>query len=334
MATISNHHVRAALHGLIKKGSNPEEALLKAGITPQVLKQNKARVSDWQMTRLVQHVWQELSDEFMGFTQHPCPAGSFAFMLNTVSRCQNLKQVLITGMQFYNLVNQDIHTRLICDKTTATIEITFKDYDNDPEQFFLEFWLVIWHRVASWICGIQIPLTATHFNFDKPKRAQELQVMFPSTHAFAQSANRLCFAIEHLDAKPIRTDKEIRQFLKLSPYDLLTIPGVDLSLKRQVQEFISQHLTDNFALPSLAFTAKHLNLSQPTLHRKLQNEGTSFQQIKDDTRRDMAINLLLKEQQSVLQISELLGFSDARSLTRAFKKWTGLSPRDYCRFAK
>ena len=334
MATVSFHHAYAALFSLAQRGESIDELLQQVGINPQLAAQRHSRIHDWQMTHIVQLVWQKLADEFMGFTPNKCPPGAFAFMLKTVAKSPNLKDALKTGMQFYNLLSQDIQTQLICDNDSAIIDIQFLSYEQDPAHFFLEFWLVIWHRVASWLCGIQLPLINAKFNFSKPQHHQELTLMFPCQHQFSQQYNQLTFSTEYLTAKPIRDKAEVMQFLQRSPYDLLTIPGHDLSLRRQVTDFLNQQLQSQLSMATLSNTASYLSLTEATLHRRLQAEGVSFQQIKDDVRRDMAIQLLVKDKRSVAQISELIGFNDARSFTRAFKKWTGLSPRDYCRFAK
>jgi AraC-like DNA-binding protein len=63
--------------------------------------------------------------------------------------------------------------------------------------------------------------------------------------------------------------------------------------------------------------------------RKLKGEGTSFQQIKERVRRDRAIYFLTNRSCSIATIAEKVGFSDAAVFARAFKSWTGMSPKDY-----
>ena len=72
-----------------------------------------------------------------------------------------------------------------------------------------------------------------------------------------------------------------------------------------------------------------LNISEATIQRRLKNEGSSYQQLKNDIRRDMAIELLGKTTHTLQDISELLNFQDASAFHRAFKKWTGVSPGAY-----
>ena len=75
--------------------------------------------------------------------------------------------------------------------------------------------------------------------------------------------------------------------------------------------------------------AKYLNMSEATIQRRLKSEGMSYQQLKNDIRRDTAIEQLTKSKKSLQQISDELNFHDPSAFHRAFKKWTGVSPGAY-----
>ena len=66
-----------------------------------------------------------------------------------------------------------------------------------------------------------------------------------------------------------------------------------------------------------------------TLMRKLKDEGTSFQQLKDVVRRDKAIFFLGQQGLRINEVAEKVGYSDPAVFTRAFRNWTGQSPRDF-----
>ena len=63
-----------------------------------------------------------------------------------------------------------------------------------------------------------------------------------------------------------------------------------------------------------------------SLHRQLHEEGSSLQQLKDATRRELALDLLQKSQRPLKQIAERVGFKNEKSFLRAFKGWTGQTP--------
>lgn len=75
--------------------------------------------------------------------------------------------------------------------------------------------------------------------------------------------------------------------------------------------------------------AAALHLSDRTLQRRLQEEGTSFQRLLDETRRERAQLLLRQPQTSLKRAAELLGFEDQSNLVRACRRWFGLSPGQY-----
>ena len=72
-----------------------------------------------------------------------------------------------------------------------------------------------------------------------------------------------------------------------------------------------------------------LNISEATIQRRLKSEGFSYQQLKNEIRRDTAIELLSRSDKTLQQISDDLYFQDPSAFHRAFKKWTGVSPGSY-----
>jgi AraC-like DNA-binding protein len=69
-----------------------------------------------------------------------------------------------------------------------------------------------------------------------------------------------------------------------------------------------------------------LNMSARSLHRQLQEEGASLQQLKDSVRQQRAQDLLLRTRKPLKQIAFDVGFLNEKSFIRAFKSWTGKSP--------
>ncbi len=81
--------------------------------------------------------------------------------------------------------------------------------------------------------------------------------------------------------------------------------------------------------PKRQAVADALRMSTRTLQRRLQEEGKSFQQVLDETRKELSIQYLGQPQLSLLEISYLLGFADPSNFFRAFKRWFGMPPGQY-----
>ena len=75
--------------------------------------------------------------------------------------------------------------------------------------------------------------------------------------------------------------------------------------------------------------ARQLHMSRRTLQRKLAESNTTYQKLVDDTRRDLALRYMEDAGKSITDVTFLLGFSGQSAFTRAFRRWTGMSPTTY-----
>jgi AraC-like DNA-binding protein len=80
---------------------------------------------------------------------------------------------------------------------------------------------------------------------------------------------------------------------------------------------------------SIDAIAGTLGLSRQTLFRRLRSDGVTFEQVLDELRHKLALNYLGVNKASVKQTARLVGYSDPSAFSRAFKRWTGFSPRFY-----
>jgi len=80
---------------------------------------------------------------------------------------------------------------------------------------------------------------------------------------------------------------------------------------------------------SMDAIANELGLSRPTLSRKLKVEGVTFEGVLDELRHKLALHYLSGNERSISQTAGLVGYSDPAAFSRAFKRWTGVSPRTY-----
>jgi AraC-like DNA-binding protein len=95
----------------------------------------------------------------------------------------------------------------------------------------------------------------------------------------------------------------------------------------RVQEALLDALPNG--APSKPAIARALGMSARTLQRQLAAEGTSFTQVVDEARIALARTYVAEGRLTVTEIAFVLGFADTSTFSRAFKRWTGSSPRDY-----
>ena len=107
---------------------------------------------------------------------------------------------------------------------------------------------------------------------------------------------------------------------------LASLPD-DNSLEKRVRLTVAQLLSEG--VPPLSLVAANLGLSARTLQRRLADQGQSFQNLVDQSRRELARQLLTETNYSLAEIAFLTGFAEQSGFNRAFKRWEGQTPRSY-----
>jgi len=104
----------------------------------------------------------------------------------------------------------------------------------------------------------------------------------------------------------------------------------DLELRIGLAGKVRQLLLSNLMRPvSFSDVASNLNMSVRTLRRKLREEKTSFRNLVDELRMEMAIKYLRETDLTVKHISGSLGFSDVANFRQAFRRWTKAAPHKF-----
>ena len=110
--------------------------------------------------------------------------------------------------------------------------------------------------------------------------------------------------------------------------DLRDVPD-SLSFSERVHQIMAHETPLKAAVAKTM--AQVLSTSARTLARRLQDEGTTFGELLDDARRTRAVRYLDDGSMSIQEIASVLGFSTGSAFHRAFKRWMGLTPREYRR---
>lgn len=325
--TVSRHFVMAALAGAARQGHDCPQMLRDAGIAPERLNSERSRVTGAQYSRLLQLIWTRMQDEFMGFAPSSSTPGSFAMLCQLVIHCHNLDSVLRRAGRFYALFPALPTVRLRYEGEFAALEIHSPVTLDDPDHFLHESLLVIWHRLCSWLIGQGIVLDEAYFSYPQPPHGEEYRSLFHCPLFFERTGTGLRFHRRFLSMPVIRDEAEMQQFLQTSPADLLSRPDDRNSHTARIRAMIGRDFTDQ--IPDFETIAGQLHMSPQTLRRRLKGENTSFQEIKDNLRRDIAIYHLSRDDYAINDISHLAGFTEPSTFHRAFKKWTGVTPGAY-----
>jgi AraC-like DNA-binding protein len=347
--TVAIHHVRAAIRGAELAGFDVGPLLERAGIAAALLEVERARVSTEQFGRLVQELWLILDDEFIGFGPARSKVGTFAMMCHATIHCsKDLRGALRRAADFYALFPSGPEFRLVEEADSAVgearIEFGAGVHAGDPDHFRAETLLIVAHRFSGWLIRRRIPLHRVELAYPAPPHVLEYDLLFGAPCVFGAQTTGLVFDRTLLGEPVLQDEAGIAAFLRRAPQDVLARIDYGSTTAARVRRLVGQALPgpgssipgargtsaqSTGTLPTEAEVAERLAVSPQTLRRRLAAEDTSFQQIRDQMRRDHAIVALAQGRTPIEQISEQLGFSEPSAFHRAFRRWTGSTPRAY-----
>jgi AraC-like DNA-binding protein len=321
--------VAAAIESVVRRGLDAQAVLLQSGISPSLLGMPQARVSVANYAALWRLVAQVLDDEFFGQDSRRMKSGSFAMLCRTVVHCDSLRQALDQALRFFRLLLDDIAADLAIQESVAMITLHTRPVNSAQRIFAHETLLILIHGVACWLVGRRIPITAACFAYPEPAHSAEYRVMYSTQLQFSQPHTRISFDAAYLDLPVVQDEKSVKEFLRVAPQNILVkyknANSLAAKIRRRLRQLLPGELLDFETL------AAELNTTPITLRRRLQEEGESYQSIKDQLRRDLAITYLSHTERSVRDIALELGFAEPSAFHRAFKKWTGTAPGEYRR---
>ncbi|MEM1052999.1 MAG: AraC family transcriptional regulator ligand-binding domain-containing protein, partial [Pseudomonadota bacterium] len=122
-------------------------------------------------------------------------------------------------------------------------------------------------------------------------------------------------------------DDAISRFFDERVEEMLAETEAGIPVSLQVKSAIGKNLSSG--IPKLSDVSSSLGMSARTLQRKLSDEGAVFQDLVDHARRELSERLLRTTQYPLVEIAFLTGFAEQSGFTRAFKRWSGETPRSY-----
>ena len=326
--TIAICFVAAALQGVRARNLNADELLAKVGLSSSLLQVPQARVSAKAYGALWRAIALTLDDEFFGQDSRRMKSGSFAMLCHSVVACKSLRDALERSLRFYALILDDISITLEDDAGEARI-VLHERAGAGGRVFAHELLLMLLYGVSCWLVGRRIPILRTEFSYAEPKHSAEYRLMYCDDLSFNRPHTLLAFESDYLDLPVVQNERSVKEFLRTAPENILLKYKNGSSLSAKVRRRLRQCLSGE--VPDFEELAVELNMTSATLRRRLHEEGASYQLIKDQLRRDLAISYLSHSTRNVMDIALELGFSERSAFHRAFRKWTGASPGEFRR---
>jgi AraC-like DNA-binding protein len=308
------------------RGVQADRLMAEAGFDPAWLANAEARMP----LAVEERLW-NLAADLTGdplFGLHAAAAirpGAFDVLDYAVRTAPDLRTALQRLARYNRLVHDLASFAVVPAGDAVRIEHRFEGHGARPCRQAVEFTLASLVVVASQIGGEPVRALAVEFAHAAVGGIDAFRQVFGVTPRFDAPASCLVLPCEALDRAVPAADPALSRIVTAHAEQLLAVhapahEAIAAQVRRQLAEgMASGPLT-------LRQIAQRLHLSERSLQRRLDAEGTRFADLVDEVRRELALRYIADERLALGEVAYLLGFAEPSPFHRAFKRWTGTTP--------
>jgi AraC-like DNA-binding protein len=185
--------------------------------------------------------------------------------------------------------------------------------------------------IFSWLIAQPLPVSRILLDHPAEMLTHFDTGVLPGPITMNAGRTGFIFSARYLDLPVVRDvddiEAGIREWLG-HLFDLNLTDGHERLVERS-KRLMYRHLCDNGSMPSLEDVSSMLGCSKSQFRRWLSRKGLSYNELKEDSRRELALNLLRRSMLPIEDISARLGYCDSDAFRQVFRRWTGMPPSEF-----
>lgn len=330
-------YLRTLLANVERAGHRAEDLLASEGLSQAVLRSTEHVPAD-VFGRLYQRGMWLLDDESLGMVSvNPVPAGTFRLMCQCMILCPTLGALMERAEEFFDIVDvsgvkpsatlsgDNLCLGFASPKRRRADELPAVLKAAEPVQIRTS--LYYWYNLLAWFVGRAPDLHHVEFAFPESPQGYEWRGLFGAPVQFDAPSSALVMPRRVLSLPNVQNEQTLSEFLRETPYRLVVPSYMPPSLQDRLRALFTQMPGE--APPTSEEVASRVGMSVSTLRRKLAAEGISWQELKEEGRRAAALRYVADTELPIAEVTRLLGFDEASTFFRAFRRWTGTTPSRY-----
>jgi AraC-like DNA-binding protein len=335
--TVSVTLVRTLVEEIARVGADPDAFLADAGVDPRILDDANARIECVQYDRLHEAALDVTADPALGLHMaERAKLGAFHVVGYLAVHGGSLRQALGVFTRYRRLLSDCGAPALDEVDDEAILTCYFVRGPERCNRLRAEFNVTSLVKTAHMSLGVASPPRAVEFEHEAPSYADEYTRVLGCEVRFGADGTRIRFPREVLDAPHIHQNTELfnllasqadrhMESLALSP-DGPSSGALGAPVSGRVRAIVLEQFDTK---PTMETVARRMGVSARSLRRRLQEEGHGFAELVESAMAEVARRLLGDPATSIQDVADRLGFSEPSAFHRAFKRWTGLTPRQF-----
>jgi AraC-like DNA-binding protein len=310
-----------------QNGLDPEPLFTEVGITLDQIRDPNARIPARAWDALARATVAQVGDPALGLQAaqcwHPSNLGALGYAWLSSS---TLRRGLERVVRYWRLIGEKTAARL--EGTEEDLKTVFESGRTDPvvSAVTADFSISLLVSMCRMNYGNGLRPVAVRLKRAKPDGWQVYESHYGCSVRFDATEDSFTLTRDDADKVLPSSNRQIATTL-----DSILAQQLAQLDKTNVVARCRASLLEQLPSGELSEEemAQQLNMSRRTLQRKLADAETTYQQLVDTTRRELALRYIENPSQSITDITFMLGFSQQSAFTRAFRRWTGYAPREY-----
>ncbi|MFZ5723294.1 MAG: AraC family transcriptional regulator [Pseudomonadota bacterium] len=331
LGTISGAALQQYLVSGRAAGADVHAALAAAGIDEKLANNPDARIPGEQFERMLEHLARASGDPLFGLnTSQFIQPGSYSIMGYIAMSAGTIGEAVSRMLVYEKLVGDMGTSQIEPDGSLIRVVWNCRHSSQPARRHLIENVLASWVHYTRWLADADLRPEYVMLEHDAPDAASiaRYEEIFHCPVRFRQKVNALVTRPDVLMHPLRQPDQDLLKVLESHASQRLSELGLASTTTQRVREAIRACI-EKTGLPRKERVAEMLAMNPRTLLRRLQEEDTTYQDVLDALRRELAMDLLRTSRLTQSDIAARLGFAEIRSFQRCFKRWTGSTPGDY-----
>ncbi|NRF93484.1 AraC family transcriptional regulator [Paenibacillus frigoriresistens] len=316
------------IKAIVFKGHNKDEFFKKVNIDESILQDPEARLSEEDFERITEAAAAITSDDMFGLHQgQNIEVSDLGILGYVMLHSKTIAQGLAAFQKYNVIVCNGYNINWQIEENDVIIGLSYNHPYKQPSRHCIEDMASsLYHLMIRLSCR-NISLKEVHFTHALSTEIEAYTSVLGIMPQFGKDSNAIRISKDILDYPILLADSKLLGTFEAIAEETRHRLMQGRTFSDQLYNWIMKDMPMPF--PSLKQTSLAFKMSVRSIQARLKHENTTYQDILNRARRELAVGYLAKPEYKIGEVAYLLHFSEPSAFQSAFKKWTGVTPRQY-----